>query len=134
MEIKQTSSNKSWGVLNITFSHRVHGEHTLNMKDYVPVEVYPDYFHINPKRWSAGGHVYYVGIKGVSDLEVGSHELVRGDERLFAHLEFDKVEGDKFAEGVFILERGGKYPKGKFSLKEGDLSAEGDFDIKEIKD
>ncbi|MFJ2360797.1 hypothetical protein [Pseudomonas fluorescens] len=121
------------GKLNITYKHPEYGSHPLNLKDE---GLYADeeFFFLNPRYRTFGGHEYYMAVRFKKDLVVDKEYKLEGNDHgpIWAQLELDSEIGDKNASGTFRLTRSGHRPKGVFNLFEkGVFEVEGDFEFYE---
>ncbi|RON56666.1 hypothetical protein [Pseudomonas frederiksbergensis] len=129
MKIENNVNKKIAGSLEVKFTHQDYGEHELKLEEEGLFSRDSEFFYISPKDREVGGHSYYMGIKFRTGLEVETtYTLKRNDDSVRAHLEIDRVDGDKYASGTFSLSAGMPYPAGEFELfEEGVFKAKGKF-------
>lgn len=128
--MKNMSTNKSINIqipefMEVAYKHEDYDEEKFEGGGHLSHG--GGFFNINPKQRELGGHFYYMGINFKEDLGVGVYTLDGTDEPVRAHLEFDRIEGDKYASGTLELTQVSPYPEGKFDLFEGKLKAVGTF-------
>ncbi|AZZ78777.1 hypothetical protein CCX46_27815 [Pseudomonas sp. RU47] len=91
-----------------------------------------DHFHFKA-YFDLGGHNFYIGsqIKMNAATNV-AHKLGELGTVAFAHLELDRNDNDKQAEGIIYLTKNGPYPQGVLSwYKDGAFSISAVFDFSE---
>ena len=111
--------------MKVTYKHEDHDKQEFEGGGHL--SHWDGFFNINPKQRELGGNYYYMNITFEDDLGVGEYTLGGKDEPVTAHLEFDRIEGDKCASGTLELTQVRPYPEGEFDLVEGKLSAKGTF-------
>jgi len=135
MEIEQKDGIESWGNLNVKLKHPDHDEKFESLTGYSYLSMGEESFRIKLAK-TIDGHLYYMAAVGSWNLEINKEYPLKGNRDLiFAHLEFDEIPGDQYADGTFRLTRGKPYPQGVFGFfEEGAFSASGDFEFLKVRE